>query len=136
MHGAHRANRFGGKRRNDRIRNLLDQRIAVAGLADYGVSADLHVLQRHFGGAQPVHGRIAASRYALRLGVHQKQPDSVLGPLLARDARRDDELVGDVAVNGETFLAIEHITSPIFLRRRRHVGEIVARLPLDVCERH
>jgi hypothetical protein len=34
----------------------------------------------------------------------------------------------------EALLAVEHIARAVFLRRRRDVGEIVARLPLDMRE--
>ena len=45
VHRAHRADRFGGERRDAGIDDLLDQRIGIAGLADDGVGADLDVLR-------------------------------------------------------------------------------------------
>ena len=57
-----------------------------------------------------------------------------LASLVARDARRHHDLVGDVAVNAEALLAVEDVAGAVLLRGRRHVGEIVARLPLDMRE--
>ena len=55
VHRAHRADRFGGERRDAGIDHALDQRIGIAGLADHGVRADLDARQRDLGGAQAVH---------------------------------------------------------------------------------
>jgi hypothetical protein len=39
-------------------------------------------------------------------------------------------------MDDQALFAVEHVARTVFLGRRRHVGEIVARLPLDVRERH
>src|SRR6476661_7074355 len=93
-------------------------------------SAALDIGKGDFSRAQAVHGGVAAARDTLRFGVDQKQCDAVLAALIAREARRHDELVGGIAMDGEALLAVEHIARAVFLRRRRDVGEIVARLPL------
>ena len=54
--------------------------------------------------------------------------------LVARDARRHDQLVGAVAVQHEALRAVEHIAGAVLLRRGRDVGEVVARLPLGMRE--
>jgi hypothetical protein len=82
VHGAHRADRFGGERRDRDIGHLLDQRERVAGLADHGVGADLDIGERHFRGPQSVHRGIAAPRDAGRRRVDEKQSDAVFAALI------------------------------------------------------
>ena len=69
--------------------------------------------KRDLGGAQPVDRRIAAARHAGGIGIDQEQPDPVAIAPLAGEARRDDELVGAVAVQDEALGAVEDVVRAV-----------------------
>jgi hypothetical protein len=135
VHSRHRADGLGGERRHRCVRDALDQRECGAGFADHGIGADFHAGERHFGGALTVDGVIAASRNAGRRGIDNKQSDAVLLALAAADARRNDKALCAVAVQHQTFGAVEHVTRSFAARRGGDIGEIVTRLPFTVRER-
>ena len=56
-------------------------------------------------------------------------------PPLAGDARRHQQSIGAVAVQHDALGAIQHPRRAILPRRGGDIGEVVARLPLDMRER-
>ena len=63
-----------------------------------------------------------------------KTADAVAVAPLAADPRRDDQLVGAVAVQHHALFAVEHPAGAVLHRRRRDIGEVVARVPLGLGE--
>ena len=107
---------------------------AFCGVADHVACADAHIGERDFRRAQAILGRIAAARDARRLGVDQKQADARAVALPTRGARRDDELVGRIAVQHDALLAVDDPSVAVALRRGGDVGKVVARLALGMGE--
>ena len=84
---------------------------------------------------QAVLGRIALARHALGIGRYQKHADAAAVALAALGARRDDEGVGGLAIQDDEFLAVDDPAIALLLCRCRDVGEIVARVLLELGER-
>ena len=120
-------------RRHGQIGDLFDQREGRAGLADRHICP--HAIQRQFGGAQAVHSRIAAHRRAGRFCIDHEQPDAGPIALPAGKPRGHHEFVRAVAVQHQALGAIKDVAAAVAARRYRDVGQIVARLPLDMGER-
>src|SRR5207253_11325150 len=66
-------------------------------------------------------------RNACRFGIDKEQSNAAAAALIAREARRYDEMVGDIAVQHQAFRAIENIAAAALLRRGGDIGEVVAR---------
>jgi hypothetical protein len=135
VHGRHGADSLGGKRGHCRIRDLFNQRESASRIANGGISADPHAGEGHFGGALTVDGVVAAGRNARRPGIDEKQGDAVLLALSAAHPRRNHKAFRAVAVQHQSFGAVEHVTGTVAARRGSDVGKIVACLPFAMRER-
>ena len=83
----------------------------------------------------PVLGRIAAPAHARSVGVDKEEDDPVTIAALAAYARRDDELIGAVALADERFFSVQHESAAAVLDRAQgHIVEIEARLFLHMRE--
>src|SRR6185437_16634940 len=76
----------------------------------------------------------AATGDALRLGVDKKQADAFPVTLRAAASRRDDELVGAVAMEDDGLLTVQHVAAAVAGRAGPDIGQRIARAWLAMSE--
>ena len=112
-----------------RVDDALEHRARPLGITDHFLRVDPHVAQRDFRRAQPILGGVAAPRDPWRRGVYEKQAEAAFFTPAACGAREHDQLLRAIAVEHETFLAVEHPSRPV-LQRGRRLRRVCARTPV------
>ncbi len=130
LHPVHDADRFGGERRHAAPRRLLDQREAIADLADDRIGRHGDVVERDFRRPQAVDGAVGAAGNAPGVAVDEEERDALLVAPRARAPRGDDDPVRAAAVQHDALVAAQNVAVALPGRRGLDIEQVVARLPL------